>query len=239
MPERVFAVATGNRHKIEEIQAVLGPLGIRAITADEAIRRSGAGGADRCSGAVGGRFVMPEETGTTFEENARIKADALAAAVGIGHKAVDGFIADDSGLCVDALDGAPGVYSARYAGTGVDTDNTRRLLCELDGVLEDMRTARFICVITLIVPEDAGGGLPDAMVFRGECEGRITTAPRGHSGFGYDPVFVPKLAEDTMCASACAGRTFAEMTPEEKNRISHRARALVKLHEALSQGSKP
>jgi len=223
MPERLFAVATGNPHKIEEIQAVLAPLGIRVITADEAIRRSG---------AESGGFVMPEETGTTFEENSRIKADALAAAAGIRQEAVDGFIADDSGLCVDALDGAPGVYSARYAGTGSDTDNTGRLLHELEGVPEEARTARFVCVVTLIRSGDVAGGTPDTTVFRGECEGSITAQPRGRSGFGYDPVFIP--AEDAVKHGLVRGdKTFAELTPEEKNRISHRARALAKLYEAM------
>jgi XTP/dITP diphosphohydrolase len=226
MREYVLAVATGNQDKAREIRAVLGPLGVRVVTAAEA-------------GAPAG--FAPEETGSTFEENSRIKAEALVAAL-LGSTPgrrvklnVDGIIADDSGLCVDALGGAPGVYSARFAdmssgaadggaaGEGVDARNRARLLGLLGDAPYAERTARFVCVITLL---PCGGGGP-AIVRRGECEGHITVAPRGTSGFGYDPVFVPLTEEDG------AARTFAEMPAEEKNAVSHRGRALAKLYEAV------
>ncbi|MHC4662084.1 MAG: XTP/dITP diphosphatase [Planctomycetota bacterium] len=145
------------------------------------------------------------EDGLTFEENAKKKAAALAAASGLLT------LADDSGLMVDALGGAPGVFSARYAGEPVnDKANCRKILDNLDGVPQDKRTARFVCVIA--------GAAPDRLLFtvRGECEGVIINEPRGENGFGYDPVFFfsPK------------GRTFAQLHMDEKNIVSHRAKAL-------------
>jgi XTP/dITP diphosphohydrolase len=244
-------LATNNAHKVGEISAVLAPLGIKVIAAGEAARG----------------FTMPEETGATFEENAMIKARALAGYLGAGQSggqadyvktdsefgiassdpqatgrfacglrlvgrnddfshSIQAVIADDSGLCVDALGGAPGVYSARYAGSGVDSDNVARLLRELGGVPAEGRTARFVCAIALV---GLGGA---ASVFRGECEGRIADAPRGEGGFGYDPVFLPDEYR-----TAGGALTFAEMGAREKNAISHRARALEKLCAALSQNS--
>jgi len=150
-----------------------------------------------------------DETGETFEANARLKAAAFAQASGLPT------LADDSGLEVDALGGAPGVYSARYAGPGsTDTDRYRKLLAALLGVPDEQRTARFRCVVAL--------ALPNGIVRTGEgrVEGRIGTEPRGDNGFGYDPVFI---------VSGRGGLTMAELPASEKNRISHRARAVQAL----------
>ena len=146
----------------------------------------------------------PPETGTTFAENAMLKARHAATAS--GHLA----FADDSGLEVDGLDGAPGVYSARYAGEGAgDEANRQRLIAALDALPEAARACRFRCAIAIANPDGT------AEVAEGSCEGVAITTPRGEHGFGYDPlVFLP-----------AQGRTMAELTPEEKNAISHRARA--------------
>jgi len=147
-----------------------------------------------------------EETGSTLEENARIKARGVGDALGILA------VADDTGLEVDALGGAPGVRAARYAGENVTyAENVEKLLAELRGVDTDARTARFATVVVAREPSGA------EVVVRGEVEGRIALAPRGRSGFGYDPVFEPTEA---------GGRTFAEMDAGEKHAISHRGRAL-------------
>jgi len=153
------------------------------------------------------------ETGTTFAENARLKADALAAATGIPS------LADDSGLCVDALDGAPGLYSARWAGPGAsDSERNTKLLLALADVPPERRTARFVCAAALAMP----GG--ETRTAEGVCEGVILTAPRGANGFGYDPLFLlPDLR-----------RTMAELTSEEKNRLSHRALAVSRLSSQFS-----
>ncbi|MCL7454629.1 MAG: RdgB/HAM1 family non-canonical purine NTP pyrophosphatase [Anaerolineae bacterium] len=147
-----------------------------------------------------------EESGDTFAENARIKATAYAQASGLLT------LADDSGLEVDALGGAPGVRSARYAGPGAsDADRYRKLLAELAGIPPGQRAARFRCVVALALPD---GPIHAA---DGTCEGEIGFAARGEHGFGYDPVFV---------VEGYGGKTLAELGPEEKNRISHRARAV-------------
>lgn len=153
-----------------------------------------------------------EETGTTFEENATLKAEAVAAAL---NKMV---IGDDSGLMVDALEGRPGIYSARYAGEPKnDSNNTKKVLAELEGVPEDQRTARFYCALAVAIPGQ------ETFTVSGTCEGRILEAPRGSNGFGYDPVFyVPEK-----------GMAMAELSSDEKNKISHRAIALKKLDEIL------
>ncbi|NJB68289.1 XTP/dITP diphosphohydrolase [Desulfobaculum xiamenense] len=149
-----------------------------------------------------------EETGTTFEENARIKAQAVAQATGLVA------VADDSGLEVDAIGGAPGVYSARYSGEGAtDARNNAKLLGALDGVPAERRTARFRCVMLACAP----GG--EELVADGAWEGHIAEAPRGDNGFGYDPLFVDLES----------GRHSAELTREEKNARSHRGKALRRL----------
>ncbi len=159
-------------------------------------------------------FGLPEveETGATFQENALLKARAAAAAAGLVA------VADDSGLEVDYLHGAPGIYSSRYAGPEHDdAANLRKLLGALEGVPAPRRTARFRCVIAIVTPAGA------EYLSEGVCEGLITAAPRGSAGFGYDPVFlVPFL-----------GQTFAELGAPVKNRISHRAQAMANAREIL------
>lgn len=182
-----LVVATSNSHKVREIREILNPLGIEVVSAAEA----------------GG---MPDvvEDGATFEENAVKKAQAGARAF---HCPV---MADDSGLEVFALDGAPGVHSARYAGEGGnDGRNLAKLLRNLDGA--DDRRARFVCVIAVA---EADGTIRGCV--RGEVYGRIAEAPRGDGGFGYDPGFIPDGYD----------RTFGELPAEVKNGLSHRARAL-------------
>ncbi len=183
-----------------------------------------------------------DETGTTFVENALIKADYYHAATGLLT------LADDSGLEVDALDGRPGVYSARYGAEGLSSDQQVALLLEeMKDAPEEKRTARFVCAVALVGAageisdkrrsvRHPDGALVDAAVrpqirqtFEGRCEGRIAIAPRGAGGFGYDPIFI----------NAELGRTFAELSPEEKSSRSHRGRALraaIKYLETLLKG---
>ena len=179
---------TGNPHKLGEIREILGPLGVEVVA----------------PGDVGWTPDVPE-VGETLAENALAKARAAAAASGMAA------LADDTGLFVDALGGAPGVRSARYAGPSQDAAaNCAKLLAALREVPGPERGAAFRCVVALVTPE---GG---ERLFEGTVRGRIVEAARGESGFGYDPLFE---AEET-------GRTFAEMTAREKHRISHRGRAL-------------
>lgn len=153
-----------------------------------------------------------EETGLTFEENAILKAEAVSQALG---KMV---IGDDSGLMVDALEGRPGIYSARYAGEPKnDQNNTEKVLSELKGLPEEKRSARFYCALAVAVPDQ------ETITVSGTCEGRILEERRGSNGFGYDPVFyVPEK-----------GYAMAELSSDEKNKISHRANALKKLDVVL------
>ncbi|PNS08391.1 RdgB/HAM1 family non-canonical purine NTP pyrophosphatase [Solilutibacter silvestris] len=155
-----------------------------------------------------------EETGLTFVENALIKARHAARISGLPA------LGDDSGLCVDALDGAPGLYSARYAGShGDSAANIEKLLREIHGVPDDQRTARFVCVLALLRHADD----PQPIIAQGTWEGRILDAPRGDNGFGYDPVFVvPGL-----------GLSAAELDSAAKHRLSHRGQAMARLHELL------
>ena len=184
-----LVLATRNPGKISEIRALLP--GVPVATA-----ASFAG------------CPEPQETGRTFEENALIKARAVSRYTGRTA------LADDSGLEVDALDGAPGVRSARYAGTdATDQDNVRCLLDALDGITDHDRTARFRCVVAVVVPDGR------SWTAEGACEGHILQAPRGDGGFGYDPLFVPAGYENT----------FAELDAGVKNRISHRALALRRI----------
>lgn len=196
-----LVLASRNEGKRREAEEILAPLGFRLCGPEEA--------------GVGAEVEFPEE-GDTFEQNAQSKARALQALVG------GWCLADDSGLAVDALGGAPGVRSARYARSGGrgparDRANLEKLLRELSGVAGAQRTARFVCVVALVGP----GGV--CLLTRGECQGRIIESPRGRGGFGYDPVFVP--AGTTL--------TMAELSSEDKNRISHRGRALRALAEEL------
>ena len=189
-----FLIATHNMKKRDELQRILSPLGVHVLTADEA-------GVD---------LTDVEETGTTFEENALLKARSGC------KEGKMPCIADDSGLCVDALDGAPGVYSARFAGEhGNDDKNNEKLLFLLSDVPPEKRTARFVSTVACVFPDGR------ELVVRGECEGKIGYEKRGENGFGYDPLFY------------VGERTFAEFTPEEKDAVSHRGNALRALTEAL------
>lgn len=189
MEKRQLVLASANQHKLKEIQAILKDFGFELITMDEA--------------GYGDEPI--EENGATFEENSLIKAQAVLNKLGIMS------LADDSGLEVDYLNGAPGVYSARFAGEPKsDAKNNDKLLQLLHGVAEEKRTARFVTVLTLLFENG------DSLVARGTVEGIIGFEPKGTNGFGYDPLFyVPKL-----------GKTFAELSEAEKNENSHRGNAL-------------
>ncbi len=181
-----FVLASHNPKKLAELQAILQQLGVEIVLQSQL-----------------GLDLEPEETGTTFEENALIKARAVMEASGLPA------IADDSGLCCEALNGAPGVYSARYGGPDMDARQRYQLLLEaLRGQLN--RKASFVSVVTCAFPNG------DVVSARGECEGRIGFTPVGEDGFGYDPIFlVPECK-----------KTFAQMTAEEKCTVSHRGKAL-------------
>ena len=180
-------LASKNPHKLAEIQAILSGLGVEVVMESEL-----------------GLDIDVDETGTTFEENSRLKAEAVMRAANMPA------VADDSGLMVDALDGAPGVYSARYGHKSSDGERTAFLLENMKDVPDEKRTAKFVCVITCLWPDGR------KIVARGECPGVITHEVHGENGFGYDPVFyLPEL-----------GMTYAELPSEQKNAISHRARAL-------------
>ena len=188
-----MVLASKNAHKLVEMRDILSQLGVEVVLESEV-----------------GVDVDVEETGATFEENAYLKAHAVMEASGLPA------IADDSGLCVDALNGAPGVYSARYGGPGLDDAGRYKLLLEnMRGQLD--RRCRFVSAICCCFPNG------DKVEARGECAGTLAYAPKGADGFGYDPVFfVPGLK-----------KTFAELSPEEKNAISHRGNALKAFREKL------
>ena len=182
-------VASNNPNKIREIKAILEPLGWEVLSQREA-----------------GVHVDPEETGETFEENSLIKAQAVMNASGMAA------IADDSGLSVDALNGAPGIYSARYGGEICPDDKARNELLRrtMESVPDDKRSAKFVSVITMVKPDG------EMITARGEVLGEILREEAGDAGFGYDPLFyIPS-----------EGCTMAQLTPERKNQISHRANAL-------------
>ncbi len=186
--------ATKNKNKLREFGEIL--KGFEIISQEEA-----------------GVDIDVEETGTTFEENSLLKAKAIFEATGITA------IADDSGLCVDALGGEPGVYSARYGGEGYDDEGRVQLLLKnMKEIPEEKRTARFVCAITMV-------GKDGIITARGECEGKIDYSPKGENGFGYDPVFFVEKY----------GKTMAEISPEEKNSISHRGKALKIFAEKLNK----
>ncbi|MFD2670530.1 XTP/dITP diphosphatase [Marinicrinis sediminis] len=192
---QTIVIASGNKGKIAEFKTLLEPLGY----------------------TIKGLPDFPEapevvEDGRTFEENSLKKARETSAFLQVP------VLADDSGLCVHALDDAPGVYSARYAGEqATDAENNAKLLREMEGM--EQREARFVCVLSYV---DAKMGTEHAV--RGECEGMIQQEPSGEHGFGYDPLFyVPQL-----------DKTFAEAAPDEKNQVSHRARAFMKMKDYLA-----
>ena len=186
--------ATGNKHKITEFQSILAPLGVDFISPDD----------------VGG-IPDTEENGSTFEENASLKALDAARATNLYS------FADDSGLEIEALDNAPGIFSSRYANS--DPERIQRVLNELREVESNIgvinRNARFVCVIAFASPEKV------LKLFRGEVYGEIAYTPKGEGGFGYDPVFIPNGYD----------KSFAQLPPAEKDKISHRAMALMKAKE--------
>lgn len=192
-----FLIATHNVKKRDELSRILKPLGIDAVIASD----------------IGMEITDAEETGTTFAENAKIKAESGCRETGLPC------IADDSGLCIDALDGRPGVYSARYAG-GHDTPYSHKmavLLEEMKDVPEEKRTARFISSVCCIFPDGR------ELTVEGKCEGHIGFAPEGDGGFGFDPVFF------------VGDRSFATFTPAEKDAVSHRGNSLRLLAEKLPE----
>jgi len=194
IPKRIV-LATRNRGKMREVKEILGDLGIELLTLDEL-----------------GPVPEVEEGGETFLENAVKKAKEVSSHTGLPA------LADDSGLEVDRLNGAPGVRSARFAGPGAsDSDRYGKLLSLLEGVPDEKRTARFRCAVALAFPDGR------VITAEGSCKGRIADRPRGSGGFGYDPVFI----------SDDPGMIFAEASPELKNSVSHRRRALMKLREIL------
>lgn len=191
-----LVLASKNPHKLQEMQTILGQLGLEVVLESDV-----------------GVDVEVEETGATFEENALLKARAVMQASGMAA------IADDSGLMVDALDGAPGVYSARYGGLDSDEARTALLLKNMQNIPEEKRTARFVSAIACALPDGR------VVTARGTCEGRILTGIRGNNGFGYDPVFyVPQL-----------GMTFAQADGAEKNAVSHRGSALKEFCKAWKE----
>ena len=188
--------ATRNAHKLTELSRILEPMGYQVVSQEEI-----------CPG------IEVEEDGTTFLENARKKAVEIFRRTGLPT------IADDSGLCVDALDGAPGVYSARYADdegfSHNDKANNRKILRKLEGLPMEKRTARFVSAVSFVLGEG------DLVECQGTCEGHIAFEEQGDNGFGYDPLFLVE------------GGSFATISGEETDRISHRGNALRKLRELL------
>lgn len=189
-----FVLATHNPGKLREMSEILGKLGVEVVSPKDL-----------------GIAVDVEETGATFAENAMLKAKAICKAANLPA------IADDSGLCVDALNGGPGVYSARYGGEGLD-DKGRYMLLLNNMRGQPTRAAHFACAIACAFPNGK------TLTAEGRCDGTIAFAPMGEGGFGYDPVFfVPEKA-----------RTFAQLTDEEKNEISHRGKALAAFSKKLA-----
>ena len=190
-----FVLASHNKGKLAEMQAVLADLGIEVVMPADL-----------------GIYVDVEETGTTFAENAMLKAKAICAAADLPA------IADDSGLCVDALNGGPGVYSARYYGEDTPyTEKNRYILSQLEGLPQEKRTARFVAHITCVLSPE------QILDCEGVCEGTIGLAPAGEGGFGYDPIFY------------VGDKSFAQLDGEAKDAVSHRGKALAKLYEQLKK----
>ncbi len=187
-------IATHNKHKLTEMSRILSPMGYEVVTDTD----------------LGITLTDAEENGETFLDNARIKAESGCKESGLPC------IADDSGLCVDALGGAPGVFSARYSGVHGDDDaNNKKLLAELEGVPTEKRTAHFACAICVSFPDGS------EITATGKCEGYIGYEKKGNGGFGYDPLFM------------VGERSLAEMTAVEKDAISHRGNALKELQKIL------
>lgn len=194
-----YLIATHNMKKREELQRILAPLGIRVFIDSE----------------IGISLTDIEETGTTFEENALLKASSGCRQSGMPC------IADDSGLCVDALDGRPGVYTARYCGENTPyPEKMNRLINELDGVPDEKRTAYFVSTIAVCYPDG------ESFTVRGECHGKIGYDMAGENGFGFDPVFY------------VGDKSFAQLSKDEKDAVSHRGNSLRKLALKLSEEGK-
>lgn len=199
----VICAASNNAGKLKELRRILERMGHEVKSLRDL-----------------GIDLDPEETGTTFAENARIKAEAFCQASGLPT------VADDSGLCVDALSGAPGVYSARYAGHhGDDAANNAKLLHEMQDVPADKRAARFVSAVCFLLPDGR------ELLVEGECPGTVAFTETGTNGFGYDPLFVPDRVglPDGTTAENTARRSYAELADAEKDAISHRGRAIEKL----------
>lgn len=192
---QTFLLASHNAKKLEELSRILEPLGFKVISPKD----------------INGGITEPEENGLSFEENALIKARSAAKETGMPA------IADDSGLCVDALDGAPGIYSARYAGTGNDDDNNALLLNNLVNVPDEDRTARFVSSIACVFPDGK------EFTVRGTVEGKIGFELQGNGGFGYDPLFITEWG------------CFGLLSPEKKDKVSHRHNAIIKFTEELKK----
>lgn len=191
-----FIIATNNKKKLCELERILNPLGIDAVSAKD----------------CGITLDDVEETGETFAENAYLKAAAAHKKTGLPA------VADDSGLCVDALNGRPGVFSARYAGeNATDAEKNEKLLSELSDVPDEKRNACFVCSICCVLPYGK------KITVEGKCEGKIGFEPVGDGGFGYDPVFM------------VGDKSYAQLTSQEKDMISHRGRALRQLKEELTK----
>ncbi len=191
-----FILATNNMKKLAEMRRILSPLGINVVTAK----------------MLGMYLEDVEENGETFEDNARLKAHAACAALKMPA------ISDDSGLCVDCLDGAPGIYSARFSGEhGNDELNNDLLLEKLEGVEAEKRTAHYVCAVCCVFPDGR------EITVRGECDGTIGFERDGSEGFGYDPLFLVD------------GKAFGRYTAEEKDKISHRGKALRLLKKELEK----
>ena len=212
----IFLIATQNKHKKVEFERILAPLGIEIKTAGE----------------FGLQYPDVEETGTTFEENALLKARAGCLLAGVPT------LADDSGLCVDALDGAPGLYSARWSGDGEtngdDEANNDKLLRLLDesGVPDEQRTAHYVAAVAAVFPDGR------EFVTRGECYGRIAHERHGSGGFGYDPLFLVSTAGTESNEQAAQGefnQTFGEVPPAVKDSQSHRSRGLQNMYDILKR----
>lgn len=187
-------IATQNEKKLLELERILIPMGFDVLSQKNFDKK----------------FSEPIENGTTFEENAIIKANEGLKNTGLIS------VADDSGICVDYLNGAPGIYSARYSGEhGDDESNNQKLLSELNGVPMEKRTARYVAAIACVFPNG------DSFTVRGECEGKINIKPVGDGGFGYDPYFISEMGPMGL------------LTPEQKDAISHRGKALVLFKEKL------
>jgi len=197
MSKKQLLLATKNRHKLEELSHILAPLDWEVLTCESI-----------------GDYPDVAETGNTFDENSWIKARAMVEHTGKLS------VADDSGLEIDAMDGLPGVMSARFGGVGATYgEKNLKVLSKMKDVPEEKRTARFICVASLVWPDGR------TEFFRGICEGLIATSPSGNNGFGYDPIFyIPSMKA-----------TMAELSPSIKNQISHRAIAFKKLADFLSK----